>query len=227
MTAAQRCDAQKWPRPVPDVIGLSFDDAWGGSLLCWTNIKGISPDGTDVTETKGPSTGWWTIQALTPPPGTPVMEDAVITANLVPMDPNAPPAFRPCDWVTKDEAKEILGFSTVEVSPADDYQGAVEPFCAYLGARDGQLVNSTLILPGGLLIDPETELEVAKSLGPGSAVTGLFAIDAYCARGAKDSELAAVLSGGRVYRINAFNGETCDQLKKFAAAALRRIPAES
>jgi hypothetical protein len=107
-TVAQQCDAQTWPRPVPDVVGMMFElvmkqipaGTSGAALASWDNIRGVTQDGQDAAEEMG---GWDRITAISPAPGTPVARDQLITVALAPMDYSAPTDFRPCDWVTTGE----------------------------------------------------------------------------------------------------------------------------
>lgn len=222
-TIEQLCAAQSWPRPVPQVAGLNFDEVWmSGSLACWPNVRGLAPDGHDATGDKDGS-GPWKITTIEPPPGTLLARDATITAKLIPADITRS-VVHPCEWVTVAEIEAITGISSVETSATDDYDGAVSPSCSYIGSGDA-LVDSDLMLPPTFAVDAPAQLEMMKTDGhPGAPVTGLPAIDAYCTTAERTTMLMAVLSGGRGYRIMASSGQTCEQLKKIAQAALGRVP---
>ena len=65
-TVQQVCDAQTWPRPVPQVKGEIFDDAATGALAYWDNLTAIAPDGHDVAN--GPANhGSYRITSVSPP----------------------------------------------------------------------------------------------------------------------------------------------------------------
>src|SRR5262245_64115272 len=88
-TVAQLCNAQTWPRPVPDVVGMMFEPSGkqipagmgGGALACWDDIR-VTQDGQDASKEIG---GWATITAVSPPPGTLVERDDPITVHLARM----------------------------------------------------------------------------------------------------------------------------------------------
>jgi hypothetical protein len=56
-------------------------------------------------------------------------------SSAQPADPAAPPAFRPCDWVTTAEASDILG-KPVTPEPTDDAAGSNDPRCFYAVTGD-------------------------------------------------------------------------------------------
>jgi hypothetical protein len=58
-----------------------------------------------------PGDGDHLITAVSPPPGTPVGRNDMLTVQLAKAHPKAPPAGRMRDWVTTDEAAAILGGS--------------------------------------------------------------------------------------------------------------------
>ena len=213
----QACAAQSWPRPLPQVAGLSFDDLYAGALGCWNDVRGLAPDGHDVTLVKGPS-GVWKISGIRPPPGTMLGRDDTVTVTLIP-DDDMKPVIWPCDWVSVAEAKAILGVSSIETLPIGDTAGSVTPTCDYQGPGN-QLITSELMLPGSFAIDPESELDLMKS-GGGEPVFGLRGSEAHCAK----SQLLVLLSGGRAYQVMGWGAQSCEQLKAFAQAALGRIPA--
>ncbi len=109
-TVAQLCDAQKWPRPVPDVVGRLLYQVKDGSLGCWDHIRAVAPDGHDpLSQPTRPSHGQekaYRISAVSPAVGTPVDRHGIVTVELVEADASAPSGLRPCDWVTAAEAAE-------------------------------------------------------------------------------------------------------------------------
>ena len=131
-TVQQLCDAQIWPRPVPEVVGMLFEPdmkqipagAGGGALTCWDDIRSFGPDGQDASHKYlGPQR----ITAVSPPPGTPIGRHDLVTLQLPPIDYKAPPAFRPCDWVTASEAASFLGVpEPVKAETLYDRAGSVD-----------------------------------------------------------------------------------------------------
>ena len=221
-TVQQVCDAQSWPRPVPQVAGAIFDDASTGALACWDNVKAIAPDGHDVAN--GPANdGAYRITSVSPAPGTPIGHSDVVTLHVVPVDVTASPAFHPCDWVTEDQAAKFLGVSSTSATPAGDESGSAEPFCSY--RSDSHFVTSQLSLPASFPVDAQTELNMLVA-DHGSEVTGLPG-GAYCATRQSDGKtsttLQVILGGNRLYQALGWHGESCDTLKQFAQTAIPRI----
>lgn len=99
-------------------MGLVFDEATSGALMCFDNVRAIAPDGHDVMNDKGPTP--WRITTISPATGAPVGKADQVTLQLEPVDPTAPPAFRPCDWVTAAEAAGFLGVQSVATLPVGD-----------------------------------------------------------------------------------------------------------
>lgn len=130
--------------------------------------------------------------------------------------------LRPCDWVTVREMETITGITSVEATPTDDYMGAVSPGCTYTGSGHS-VVTSTLETPQSFSVDARSELEMWKTDGhPGSPISGLPAIEAYCT---DEGILMAVLSGGRGYLLMDWDRNmSCDKLAQIAQLALGRIP---
>jgi hypothetical protein len=220
----QVCDAQSWPRPVPQVSGVIFDDAKTGSLACWHNLKAITPDGTDLMNGPG-DTGPYRITDVSPPPGTLIARNDSVTLHVVAVDLlAAPPAFHPCDWATSDEAASFLGEPSVSAEPTGDEPGSVVSSCTYKsGSRE---VTSGLMMPGGFPVDAQTELNMSTASGHGSEVIG-FPRRAYCSTAYSDGKtrtrLVVLLSGNRLYQALGWTGESCRTLKQFAQAAIPRI----
>jgi hypothetical protein len=219
----QVCDTQSWPRPVPQVAGLDFDDAGTGSLACWENLKAIAPDGHDVANTPG-NNGPYRITDVSPAPGTPIGRNDSVTLHVVPIDLTAAPAFHPCDWVTADEAARFLGEPSTSTVPTGDWSGSVEPFCTYNSGS--HFVTSQLYLPASFPVDAQTELNMRMASGHGSEVSGLPGRP-YCSITQKDGKtsttLLVLLGGNRLYQALGWKGESCDTLKQFAQAAIPRI----
>jgi hypothetical protein len=151
---AELCDAQTWPRAVPDVVGQHLSQTTNiGALACWDNIRGVAPDGHDpINNPARPGDVGYRITALSPSPGTPVGRHDLVTVQLADADTNAPPAFRPCDWVTTDEAAGILGGPITTRSWGDD-AGSVDMSCSYSlgpgGRRDTRWPAAAGRIPGG------------------------------------------------------------------------------
>jgi hypothetical protein len=220
-TSEELCNAQAWPRPLPQVVGLVLGQATSGALICFDNVRALAPGGHDVMNDKGP-TGPWRITAISPAGGTPVGKADQVTLELAPEDPTAPPAFRPCDWVTTTEAANFLGVQSVSAWPVGDEAGSVSQSCDYSSGSD--FVTSDLQLPGSYAVDARSEFGMAMAAGSGIDVSGLPG-PAYCgtpkgASGKGSAALTVLLSGDRIYR--AF-GAPCDTLKKFAQTAIPRI----
>jgi hypothetical protein len=218
----QVCATQSWPRPVPQITGLDFDDAGTGSLACWDNLKAIAPDRHDVANTPG-NNGPYRITDVSPAPGTPIGRNDSVTLHVVRIDLTAAPAFHPCDWVTADEAATILGDPSTSTVPTGDWSGSVEPFCTYNSGS--HFVTSQLYLPASFPVDAQTELKMRMAGGHGSEASGLPG-RAYCAitenEGKTSTTLSVLLSGNRLYKALGWKGESCDTLKRFAQTAIPR-----
>jgi hypothetical protein len=86
-TVQERCDAQTWPRPVPDVIGVRLDQAQHGELACWDNIRAVAPDGHDpINNPNGPADVAYRITAVSPRVDTPIGRHDVVTVQLADVD---------------------------------------------------------------------------------------------------------------------------------------------
>ena len=225
----QFCAAQSWPRPLPSVVGMIYDDVMSGSLSCWTNAKGIAPDGHDVenNSTKADYETIYRITSMSPTAGTPTARAANVTVQLAKVDlSTATTAFHPCDWVTAGEAAKILGVNSVSTDPVGDESGSQNPFCGYNSGK-GSLVTSELMLPGGFPIDAETSFRVWSEPKYGISIANWRDVSglpgpARCVPGT----LMVVLSGSRMYHLsNTDSGSTCDVLKQFAQVAIPRLPA--
>jgi hypothetical protein len=200
---------------------MVFQDANTGAFACWDNdghVRGIAPDGHETHDYLSTT---YRITSISPPPGTPIGRNDTLTVQLVPVDWSQPPAFRPCDWVTTHEASQIFGVPSVSAVPAGDEAGSVHQLCNYntRGPEVRQLVGSTLMLPGSMVIDAPTQLDLFTTNKQRSDITGLPG-RAYCT---DSGELYVLLSGGRMYMALGSNGASCDTLKQFAQTAISRI----
>ena len=83
-------------------------------------------------------------------------------------------------------------------------------------------MESALQLPGSFAVDAQSEFEMATARGDGSDVNGL-AGPAYCSKSHAGNYLYVLLSGGRLYRVDGADFESCDVLKRFAQTAIPRI----
>jgi hypothetical protein len=145
---------------MPAVVGLILTTASGlgpEPLQCLDNAQGVRPDGTIVYEHgsyKRGVDGFDRIAAVSPPPGALVSRDDLVTINLVPVDPNEPPAYHPCDWVTPAEAAGFLGGAPIDVSSTPggwttnmgNLMGSTEIGCDYHSPDHSHAVRSELRL---------------------------------------------------------------------------------
>jgi hypothetical protein len=197
--------------------------ALDGSLLCFTVAKATAPDGHDVLHDVFSRAPNYRIASVSPSAGTSLARADPVTVQVVPVGQAEPPAFRPCDWVTTDEAAKFLGAQPVTTMPVGDQAGSVDQMCDYSVAD--QMVISELQLPGSLPVDATTAFAMTAA-GGGSDVGGLPG-RAHCnpsASGNPDSPamLVVLLSHDRLYRAT---NDNCDVLKQFAQAAIPRIGA--
>jgi hypothetical protein len=231
----QLCSGLSWPRPLPAVVGSIFDEEYEfGQFACLLGVRAVAPDGRVLYEQGrhvwgvGPER----IVSVSPPPDTPVGRTDPVTVNVVFEDSKtaAPSGYRPCDWVSTAEAENFLGKAPMHTETTGDVTGSTKVACHYSSQDDSVGVGSWLSLVGAHVIDAETEFEFKMAHGNASvsSVNGL-GIKAACASvnhpaGAKNA-LWAVLSGERIYIANddGTGGESCDTLKQFAQAAIRRI----
>ena len=195
-----------------------------GSLFCFNLAKATAGDGHDVLHDVFSRAPNYRITSVSPSAGTPVSRTDAVTVQVAPVDRSEPPAFRPCDWVTTDEAAKFLGAQDVTTMPVGDQTGSVDQMCDYSGPD--QMVISQLQLPGSMPIDASTAFAMAQAKGGGSDMPGLPG-RAHCApsaTGTADSPamLVVLLSNNRLYRAT---NDNCDVLKQFAQAAIPRIGA--
>ena len=231
-TVAQQCDAQTWPRPVPDVVGMMFEPVMkqipagtsGGALACWDNIRGVAQDGTDAAKGIG---GWDRITAISPAPGTPVGPDQPITVQLAPVDYSAPTDFRPCDWVTTGEVADIFGLPEPIKTDGFTLPGSVNPRCTYR-SPGRTAVTTALYVTGAFPVDAAADYARSAGAENATAIDGLGQ-QAHCLtnlHGAQDrpyNEVVVLLDGNRLFEAEGLGAEPCEQLKTFAQTAINRI----
>jgi hypothetical protein len=148
------------------------------------------------------------------------------TSSAQPADPDASPAFRPCDWVPVSEASDILG-KLAFPAPSDNQVGSNDPRCFYAVTGDdtGLGISSQLLLPGASSVDPNTRLANAAA-APGAVTVDGLGLNAVCVYEPNvtppSTTVVVALDGGRVYRSTAAY-EYCDTVERFARAAVNRI----
>jgi hypothetical protein len=147
------------------------------------------------------------------------------TSSAQPTDPAAPPAFRPCDWVTTSEASDILG-KPVTPAPSDDAAGSNDPRCYYAASGDGIGVgiSSELFLPAASAVADAMLADTATE--PGAETVDRLGINAMCVCEPQvtppSTTVVVLLTGGRIYRATAAY-EYCDTVERFARTAIDRI----
>ena len=215
VTLEQECNTS-WPKPVPDVTGRLMDQALNGSLFCF-NVATAAVGGRDILHAIATPATDYRISGVSPPAGTSVDLGAPINVALDPLDPSAPPAFRPCDWVTASDATRFMGTPSVTATPHGDLAGSIDQTCDY--AAPGHLVISELMLAGSVPVDPRATFEMTIANGHGSDVAGLPA-RGYCTGNTVIPVLVVLLPGDRLYEAA---DDSCDVLRQFAQAAIARI----
>jgi len=144
-----------------------------------------------------------------------------------PANPAVPRAFRPCDWVTTQEATDIFG-KPVTPEPTGDAAGSSDPRCFYAASGDGIGVgiSSELLLPGAPAMDAHTRLANAAAK-PGAEVINGLGVKAVCVFEPQvtpaSTTILVLLDGSRIYRATAAY-EYCDTVQRFARTAIDRIP---
>jgi hypothetical protein len=144
-----------------------------------------------------------------------------------PTNPVVPQSFRPCDWVTSQEAADILG-KPVTLEPTGGSEGPGAPRCFYAasGKGIGVGISSELLLPGASAVDAETRLAHAAAQLGAQAIGGL-GIRAVCVFEPQvtppSTTILVLLDGGRLYRATAAY-KYCDTVERFARTAVDRIP---
>jgi hypothetical protein len=231
-TVAQQCDAQAWPRPVPDVVGMMFDPAMkqvpagtsGGALACWDTIRAVTQDGHDAAKEIG---GWDTITAISPAPGTPVGRHDPITVALAPMNDSAPATFHPCDWVTTGEVADIFGIAGPVKTDGYVPPGSVEPHCIYR-SPGYTAVSTTLYVTGAFPVDAAAEYARSADSENTTEISGLgraarCITDLHGAQDRPYSEVVVLLGGDRMLEAKGLGAQPCDQLTQFAETAINRL----
>lgn len=143
-----------------------------------------------------------------------------------PATPAAPQASRPCDWVTRQEATDILG-KPVTLEPSDA-AGSSAPRCFYAasGGGIGVGISSELLLPDASAVDADTRLAHATA-APGAQAIGGLGVKAVCVFEPQvtppSTTILVLLDGSRIYRATAAY-EYCDTVQRFARTAIDRIP---
>ena len=221
-TPEEVCDAQHWPRPVPNVNGQLMGQALDGSLFCFNFAKATAADGHDVLQDIVSRAPEYRITGVSPDAGKSVGRAEAVTVSVVPVPASEPPAFAPCGWVTTAEAAAFMGAPSVTTMSVGDRAGSVDQMCDY--TTSDHMVISELQLPGSFPVDAGSEFSMTVAGGAGSDVAGLPG-RAYCSPstpGSTDSPamLVVLLSGDRLYRAT---DDNCDVLKQFAQAAIPRI----
>jgi hypothetical protein len=231
----QLCDAQTWPRPVPEVVGHPLDQAYSGALACFRGTRGHAADGHNPLEHYSDyNVNPYRITAISPPSGSPVGANDPVTVEVVAVAPTEAPAFSPCSWVTAGEAAGVLGVASVDAQPRRDQPGSLDPQCVYDAGT--QSVTADLKYPGSFPVDAQAQFDmtVAQSDGidiAGTAMTGLPG-PAYCTHthgtGSSGDQLDVLLSGGRMYTaLLAHDGQdnSCDKVSRFVQLAIPRMGA--
>lgn len=149
------------------------------------------------------------------------------TVSAQPANPAVPQVFRPCDWVTRQEATDIFG-KPVTPEPIGDAAGSSAARCFYAASGDGIGVgiSSELLLPGARAVDADTGLAHAAG-EPGAQAIGGLGVNAVCVFEPQvtppSTTILVLLDGGRIYRATAAY-EYCDTVQRFARTAIDRIP---
>lgn len=225
-TVAQLCDAQTWPRPVPQVVGRLLYQAKDGALECWDHLKAVAPDGHDPLHAPArPAEKTYRITAVSPASGTPVGRHDVVTVELAEIGPAEAAGFKPCDWVTTSEAAAILG-GPVTALPFGGQTGSVDIACIYESRGDvGQGVEVDLRTTGAFAVDAASQFELATRSGHFTPVTGV-GVKAGCVEELTttppSTTLVVLLDGDRLLRVTQGFG-SCGTLKRFAQLAIPRV----
>ncbi|KZM72924.1 PASTA domain-containing protein [Nocardia terpenica] len=80
--AAAQCQAQPWPRPLPDFRGQRLGATVVGAALCFDITAITAADGSDVMHDPKSMTLPWTITAQSPAAGTPVSSTTPVTLSV-------------------------------------------------------------------------------------------------------------------------------------------------
>jgi hypothetical protein len=189
-------------------------------LRQWLEHSG-EPEGHDVTATA---------RKLAPTAIAVVAASSVAFSSAVaaqPTNPAAPQSFQPCDWVTSQEAADILG-KPVTLEPTGGAEGPGAPRCFYAasGAGIGVGISSELLLPGASAVDANSTLAHAAA-EPGAQAIGGLGLRAVCVFEPQvtppSTTILVLLDGSRLYRATAAY-KYCDTVERFARTAVDRIP---
>jgi len=223
-TVQQLCEAQTWPRPLPNVVGRLLYQAKDGALGCWDNVRGVAPDGHDPLHSPAqPAEKTYRIVAMSPAAGTATGRHDSVTVDLAELDPTEPAALRPCEWVSETEARRLLG-GQVSLEPYGDQAGSVDIACIYNKPGDmGDGVEVDLQLPGAFLVDAASQFTLDARQA--TKVDGV-GVKAACVDDLTTSPpsttLIVALNGDRLLRVIQGSG-SCDTVKRFAQLAIGRI----
>ncbi|MCX2930796.1 PASTA domain-containing protein [Mycobacterium sp. CVI_P3] len=226
-TLDQLCGTLAWPRPLPDVAGQFLSQTIRlGALGCWTNVRGIAPDGHDpVHSPVGTDRTDFRVSAVSPSPGTPVGRNETVTLQLTPADPAAPAVFHPCDWVSADEAGALLG-APVQTRPLGDQAGSVDISCSYSSGVSDTAMQAGLRLPQSFPVTAAAQFGLATSAKNGTPLDGV-GVQAQCvlepSTTPPSTTVVVLLDGNRLYRATSWYGTSCEKLKQFAQIAIGRI----
>jgi hypothetical protein len=196
-TVKQLCDAQSWPRPVPDAVGMLFEPVEkdipagtaGGGLACWDNIRASPP--TAGTHRRGRVAGR-------------------------PSRRYRPHPARPSGDTTRSPIE-----TDDYVAP-----GLVEPRCTYRSAGH-TAVESALHVTGAFAVDAAADYSrytgepVSEPTGLGLAARCLTGLDG--AQHRPYNEVVVLLDGNRLFIAKGLGAEPCAQLTQFARAAINGL----
>jgi hypothetical protein len=225
-TVKQLCDAQTWPRALPNVIGQLLYQAKHGALGCYDNVKAVAPDGHDpLNHPARPKI--YRITAVSPAVGTPIGRHDTVTIELAEVDATQAAVFQPCAWVTAAEAADILA-GPVTAEPIGDQPGSVDVACLYDKPVDvGEGVQIDLRMPGAFAVDAGAEFALATS-APRTTVVDGIGVKAACVNEPTttppSTTLVVLLNGDRLLRVTQ-GYASCNTLKRFAQLAIGRIGA--
>ena len=235
MSREELCDRLSWPRPMPNVVGLIFEDTQQEDLqplACLTGLRGIGPDGTVVWEKDfykvDADSTFDRIAAVTPPPGALVGRNDPVTVNLVPINLDDPPAHDPCAWMSTAEASAILGGGPIHIRREgrglQNFAGSTDLVCYYDSSDYSHVIESELRLTDRHIVDALSEFAFRASRDS-TPVDGV-GVKAACGQVPRNNHiqrLYVVLPGERLYIATGWGEESCDTLKRFAQAAIPRI----
>jgi hypothetical protein len=227
-TVKQLCDAQTWPRALPNVVGRLLYQAKRGALGCYDDVKAVAPDGHDpLNHPARPAEKTYRIAAMSPAVGTPIGRHDTVTVELAEVDATQPAVFQPCGWVTAAEAADILS-GPVTAEPIGDQPGSVDVACLYdKPVEVGEGVQIDLQMPGAFAVDAGSEFALATSAPRTTGVDGI-GVKAACVNEPTttppSTTLVVLLNGDRLLRVTQ-GYASCNTLKRFVQLAIGRIGA--